>query len=315
LKFASIGFTFVNKNTAVVLSFVSSITKTKLMKNNVWFVTGASKGLGLSLVKKLLQEGYRVAATSRNVNELEVAVGVSNDQFLPLAMNLLDETDVEKTIKKSVDHFGRVDVVVNNAGYGQVGGLEELTDAEARANFDVNVFGALNVIRKALPYMRRQRGGHIFNIASVGGFVGTFPGFGIYCATKFAMHGFTESLAEEVKPFGIQATIVSPGYFRTNFLDSSSLQVPVKPIEEYKLVRESQSTHQFNINGKQMGDPEKAASVLIEVAEMEEAPLHLFLGADAYEFAEQKMNWLKDSMLTMKDLATATAFEADVVEK
>ncbi len=282
------------------------------MKKKVWFVTGASKGLGLSLVKKLLEEGYHVAATSRNVKELEKAVGVSNDQFLPIAMNILDEADVEKSIKETVAHFGSIDVVVNNAGYGLVGGLEELTDAEVRGNFEVNVFGALHVIRKALPHLRSQNAGHIFNIASIGGFIGTFPGFGIYCATKFAMHGFTESLAVEVKPFGIKATIVSPGYFRTNFLDSS-LQVPEKPMEEYKLVRESQSTHQFNINGKQMGDPEKAAAALIAVSAMDEAPLHLFLGSDAYELAYQKMDLLKDSMLSVKELATATAFEAEVV--
>ena len=282
------------------------------MKNKVWFVTGASKGLGLSLVKKLLEGGYHVAATSRNVKELEKAIGVKNAQFLPIGMNILDEADVAKSIKKSVDHFGRIDVVVNNAGYGLVGGLEELTDAEVKANFEVNVFGALHVIRKALPQLRSQNAGHIFNIASIGGFVGTFPGFGIYCATKFAMHGFTESLAAEVKPFGIKATIVSPGYFRTNFLDSS-LQVPAKPMEEYKLVRDSQSTHQFNINGKQMGDPEKAADVLIAVSAMDEAPLHLFLGSDAYELAYKKMDVLKANMLSVKELATATAFEAEVV--
>jgi NAD(P)-dependent dehydrogenase (short-subunit alcohol dehydrogenase family) len=284
------------------------------MKNNVWFVTGASKGLGLSLVKKLLDEGYSVAATSRNVDDLENAVGVSNEKFLPLAMNLLDETDVERAIKKSVDHFGRIDVVVNNAGYGLVGGLEELSDAEARANFDVNVFGALNVIRKSLPFLRQQKSGHIFNIASVGGFIGTFPGFGIYCATKFAMHGFTESLATEVKPFGIQATVVSPGYFRTNFLEPSSLQVPKKEMEEYKTVREAQHAHQFDINGKQMGDPDKAASVLITVAAMKEAPLHLFLGSDAYEFVNKKIDSLRDSMQSVKELATSTAYENEVVE-
>jgi NAD(P)-dependent dehydrogenase (short-subunit alcohol dehydrogenase family) len=283
------------------------------MKNNVWFVTGASKGLGLSLVKKLLEEGYRVAATSRNVNDLEKVVGISNEQFLPIAMNLLDEADVEKAIKKSVDHFGSIDVVVNNAGYGLVGGLEELTDAEVRSNFDVNVFGSLHVIRKTLPYMRRQNSGHIFNIASIGGFVGTFPGFGIYCATKFAMHGFTESLAAEVKPFGIKATVVSPGYFRTNFLDSS-LQVPAKPMEEYELVRKSQRTHQFNINGKQMGDPEKAAAVMIAVSVMDDAPLHLLLGSDAYELADQKMDLLKTNMLSVRKIATATAFEDSMVE-
>lgn len=283
------------------------------MKNKVWFVTGASKGLGLSLVKKLLEEGYSVAATSRNAHELRTAVDTHSEKFLPLAMDLLNEGDIESTIKKTVDHFGSIDVVVNNAGFGLVGGLEELTAAEVRENFDVNVFGALHVIRKALPYLRRQGAGHIFNIASVGGFVGTFPGFGIYCATKFAMHGFTESLAAEVKQFGIHVTIVSPGYFRTNFLESSSLKIPANPMNEYTLVRDAQNAHQFSINGKQMGDPDKAASVLIEVAAMQEAPLHLFLGADAYELTEKKIESMKESMQALRALATSTAFEDSVV--
>src|SRR5688572_26187045 len=164
------------------------------MKNEVWFITGASKGLGLSLVQKLLQEGYNVAATSRNEKELKKAVGTNVERFLPLTTTLTDEGDVAKAIERTVEYFGHVDVVVNNAGYGLAGGLEELTDGEVRRNFDVNVFGSLNVIRKALPYLRQQKSGHIFNIASIGGFIGTFPGFGIYCATKFAMHGFSESL-------------------------------------------------------------------------------------------------------------------------
>jgi NAD(P)-dependent dehydrogenase (short-subunit alcohol dehydrogenase family) len=188
----------------------------------VWFVTGASKGLGLSLVKQLLNKGYNVAATSRNVADLEGAVGKS-ESFLPLAVNITDEQSVTDAISQTISLFGKIDVVVNNAGYGLVGGLEELSDAEARANFDVNVFGSLNVIRAAMPHLREQKSGHIFNISSIGGFTGNFPGFGIYCATKFAVQGFTESLAAEIKSFGVKATIVSPGYFRTNFLAADSL--------------------------------------------------------------------------------------------
>ncbi|WP_302180144.1 SDR family oxidoreductase [Chryseosolibacter indicus] len=278
------------------------------MKKKVWFVTGASKGLGLTLVKKLLKEGYSVAATSRSVNDLKEAVGSDTKAFLPLAMNLLDENDVQKAIEKTVEHFGSIDVVVNNAGYGLVGGLEELSDAEARKNFDVNVFGSLNVIRKALPHLRRQKSGHIYNIASIGGFTGSYPGFGIYCATKFAVHGFTEALVEEVRPFGIKVTVVSPGYFRTNFLDSS-LAVPAKPIDDYKSVREMQSLHQAGINGKQQGDPEKAASVLIRVAEGNEAVVHLFLGEDAYGLAEQKIKTVQQDMASVRELATSTNFE------
>jgi NAD(P)-dependent dehydrogenase (short-subunit alcohol dehydrogenase family) len=278
------------------------------MKKKVWFVTGASKGLGLSLVKKLLEAGYAVAATSRSLSDLVKAAGTTSENFLPLAVNLLDENSVQQSIDATVKQFGSIDVVVNNAGYGLVGALEELSDAETRGNFDVNVFGSLNVIRKALPYMRKQQAGHIFNIASIGGFTGAFPGFGIYCATKFAMHGFSESLAEEVKPFGIKVTVVSPGYFRTNFLDSSSLVVPKHELKEYVSVREIQSIHQNDYNGQQAGDPDKASVVMIEIAERDQAPVHLLLGEDAYHFAEQKIQSLRKDMDSVRELATATQF-------
>ena len=279
------------------------------MNNKVWYITGASKGLGLALTKKLLQEGYRVAATSRNKEELKQAVEDTSNDFLPLQVNLLDESSVQQSIAKTIDWFGNIDVVVNNAGYGLVGALEELTDAESRANFEVNVFGSLNVIRKAMPYLRAQKSGHIFNIASVGGFSGAFPGFGIYCATKFAMHGFTESLAEEAKPFGIYATVVSPGYFRTNFLADSSLSVPKNAIADYENVREVEKLHKEAINFNQPGDPEKAADVMIAVAALKNPPVHLFLGQDAYNLATQKMESVKKELEMMKVSATATQFE------
>jgi NAD(P)-dependent dehydrogenase (short-subunit alcohol dehydrogenase family) len=273
-----------------------------------WFVTGASKGLGLTMVKKLLAAGYNVAATSRSLKDLQRAVGENTTNFLPLAVNLVDEDSVGKAIDETVRQFGSIDVIANNAGYGLAGSLEELSDAEARANFDVNVFGSLNVIRKALPYLRNQRSGHIFNIASVAGFTGAFPGFGIYCATKFAVHGFSESLAAEVKPFGINVTIVSPGYFRTNFLEKDSLQVPKHEISDYKSVRESQAFHQNNINGKQQGDPEKAIDVIIKVAEAGKPLTHLFLGSDAYNFAAQKIDAVTKDMEEVRTLATSTDF-------
>jgi len=277
------------------------------MTKKVWFVTGASKGLGLALVKKLIAAGHSVAATSRSVQELTKAAAAPPDQFLALRMDLSDEKNIALAVKQTVDRFGKIDVVVNNAGYGQFGSLEELSDAEARANFETNVFGALNVIRQVLPQLRKQQSGHIFNIASVGGFVGGFPGFGIYCATKFAMHGFSEALAVEVKPFGINATVVSPGYFRTNFLESSSLGLPAKPMEEYKLVRDSEIAHRQNINGNQPGDPDKAADVMMAVAERKDAPVHLFLGADAYDMAAKQIDMLQKELADLKSLATATA--------
>lgn len=274
----------------------------------VWYITGASKGLGLSLAKQLLSEGKKVAATSRNIDDLKNAVGAS-ENFLPLAVNLLSEESVAESIEKTVSYFGRIDVIVNNAGYGLVGALEELSDAESRQNFDVNVFGSLNVIRKALPNLRKQQSGHIFNVSSIGGFTGAFPGFGIYCATKFAVQGFTESLAAEVKAFGINATIVSPGYFRTNFLEDSSLSVPKNQIQEYQTVRDIQSAHENDINGNQLGDPQKAALAFIKTAEMQNPPVHLFLGQDAYDLAAVKINAVKEDMESVREFATATAFD------
>lgn len=274
----------------------------------VWFVTGASKGLGSTLVKQLLKGGYKVAATSRNINDLTNAVGDASNSFLPLAVDLKTESSVADAIKKTITTFGQIDVVVNNAGYGLIGGLEELSDEEARANFDINVFGSLNVIRKVLPQLRKQNSGHIINISSIGGFTGSFPSFGIYCATKFAMHGFTEGLAAEVASFGIKATVVSPGYFRTEFLTSGSLVGPKDPIDEYKVVREVQDAHQNEINGNQPGDPEKGASAIISLAESQNPPLHLFLGQDAYDIAYQKIDAVTKDLETWKDLTVSTGF-------
>ena len=273
----------------------------------VWFVTGASKGLGLTLVKKLLSNGNRVAATSRNISDLEKAVG-NYENFLPLSVNLIDENSVEAAVSQTISKFGQLDVVVNNAGYGMIGALEELSDRESRENFDVNVFGSLNVIRKILPQMRKQQSGHIFNISSIGGFSGNFPGFGIYCATKFAVTGFTESLAAEVKSLGIKATVVEPGYFRTEFLSSGSLAVPSNPIDAYREVRDTQIAHQQDINNQQPGDPAKGCDVIIAAAESENAPLHLFLGPDAYAVAGAKIADVQKDMEDWKALATATNF-------
>ncbi|TKC06697.1 SDR family oxidoreductase [Pedobacter polaris] len=275
-----------------------------------WFITGASKGLGLTLAKKLLAQGYNVAATSRTIDALKTAVANETSNFLPLSMNIVDETDVQKAIDQAIAHFGSIDVVVNNAGYGLMGGLEELSDKEARANFDVNVFGSLNVIRKALPHLRSQQNGHIFNISSIGGFSGGFPAFGIYCATKFAVHGFTESLSHEVKPFGINVSLVMPGYFRTNFLDSVSIVTPKNEIDAYVNVREMQTAHQQEINANQPGDPEKAADVMIAVAQEKDPAVHLFLGADAYQIADNKIALIKKDMETYRQTATATGFDS-----
>jgi len=274
----------------------------------VWFVTGASKGLGLTLVKKLLAAGYSVAATSRNVSELQTVINEENSDFLPLEVNLVNENSVAEAISKSIEKFGKIDVVVNNAGYGQLGTLEEISDLESRQNFDTNVFGSLNIIRKTMPYLREQKSGFIINIASIGGLTGEFAGWGIYCATKFAVVGFTEALAAEVKEFGVNATVVYPGYFRTDFLTGGSLRTPKTEIEEYTIARQLQVAHEKDINGNQPGSPEKAATAMIELAEMQNPPVHLVLGSDAFQIAGNKLNALQNEISDFKTLSTSTDY-------
>lgn len=273
----------------------------------VWLVTGASGGLGAQLVKKLLQQGFRVAATSRNLHSLIAEIGTASAAFLPLEVDLADNGNAREAIEKSVAHFGRIDVVVNNAGYGQIGTLEELTDEEARNSFDINVFGPLNIIRNAMPHLRRNKSGHIFNIASIGGFSGGYAGWGIYCATKFAVAGFTESLAEEARTFGIHATVVYPGYFRTNFLAKGSVRTPRHTIAEYEAARQSEQAHLDDINGNQPNDPEKAADVLIAMSKEDNPPVHLFLGSDAYDVVYQKVGLITNEVEQWKSYTLSTA--------
>ncbi len=273
----------------------------------VWFVTGASKGLGFELVKKLLSEGFRVAATSRSVDALVASFGETSENFLPLGMDITDNDDVKSSLAGTVEHFGTVDVIVNNAGYGQIGTLEELTDEEAKANFDVNVFGSLNVIRNANTYLREQQSGNIFNISSIGGYAGNFPGWGIYCSTKFAVAGFTEALAEEAKAFGVHATVVYPGYFRTDFLSKESAKTPAHTIEAYESARNSEQAHLNDINGSQPNDPVKAAEALIELSKAQQPPVHFLLGIETHEFLNNKIETLKKDAENWKSLTESTA--------
>jgi NAD(P)-dependent dehydrogenase (short-subunit alcohol dehydrogenase family) len=274
----------------------------------VWFVTGASKGLGLTLVKKLLQNGYCVVATTRNLQSLIKEIGNVSEAFLPLEVNLTDNNDVKNAVEQSVAYFGKIDVLINNAGYAQTGTLEELSDEETKANFDVNVFGALNVIRNVMPYLRGQKSGNIFNVSSAGGFFGGFAGWGIYCATKFAMAGFTEALAEEAKEFGVKVTVVYPGYFRTDFLTESSVKTPIKPIHIYEAARQSEQAHLQSINGNQPNDPEKAAEVLIAISKEENPPLHLLLGNDSYDLLKNKIDFITKEAELWEEYTFSTAY-------
>lgn len=271
-----------------------------------WFITGASKGLGLSLVKQLLEKGQNVAATSRNLQQLTGNVGYSGANFLPLAVNLSNDASVKEAIAQTAATFGTVDVLINNAGYGIGGSLEELSDTEIRAAFDVNVFGTINTIRHALPYMRQQGSGHIINISSIAGYAaGT--GWSAYAGTKFALFGLTEVLADDVKAFGINATVVAPGAFRTSFLTDESIVLPAAPIAGYEEVRAS-NAKTIALDGKQAGDPEKAAAVMIAAGFNPNPPLHLFLGSDAYRRANAKIEAMSAEITSLKDLTISTDY-------
>jgi NAD(P)-dependent dehydrogenase (short-subunit alcohol dehydrogenase family) len=273
----------------------------------VWFITGASKGLGLSLVHQLLKAGQYVAATSRNIDELKKAVTAEAAKFLPLAVNLANEKSVEDAIKATIAKFERIDVVINNAGYGIGGSIEELSDEETRNSFDVNVFGTLNVIRKASPYLRAQRSGHIINIASIAGIAGA-TGWAVYAATKSAVIALSEVSAEDLKEFGIKVTVVAPGAFRTSFLTPDSLILAANPIAEYEEVRAIHAKY-LNMDGQQIGDPEKAAAAMISLASMPNPPVHLLLGNDAFQRANSKVESLTKEFKDWKAITISTDFD------
>ena len=272
----------------------------------VWFITGASKGLGLSLVKQLLKAGQSVAATSRNLNDLSIAVNADTEKFLPLAVNLADEGSVEQAIKETVARFGRIDVIINNAGYGIGGSIEELTDEETRNSFDINVFGTINVIRKVSEQLRAQGSGHIINIASIAGIAGA-TGWSVYAAAKAAVISLSEVLSEDLKDFGIKVTVVAPGAFRTSFLTEESLLLAKNPIEAYKNVRETHAKY-LTMNGIQAGDPEKAAAAMISLASMPHPPLHLLLGNDAFQRANTKTDALIKEYQDWKAITISTDY-------
>jgi NAD(P)-dependent dehydrogenase (short-subunit alcohol dehydrogenase family) len=278
------------------------------MEKKVWYVTGASKGLGLSLVKKLIAEGHQVAATSRNLETLEAALdSAPADQFLPLEVDLSDEAAVEGSLLTTWEVFGRIDVVVNNAGYGIGGALEELSLEEIRDNFEVNLFAPIVVIKKVIPYLRSQRSGHIINISSIAGFAGVL-GWSVYAASKHALIGLSDVLAQDLRPLGIHVTAVAPGAFRTQFLTRESLVLGDKEIADYSDIRASHARY-LSIDGKQPGDPVKAAEAIIEIACSPEPPTLLFLGSDAYNRATTKMRHLEELIEKWKGLTLSTQFE------
>ena len=248
-----------------------------------WLITGSSRGFGWELAKAVLENGDNLVATARRPEQLEELVRRYSDRVRAVALDVTDADAARAAVQTSLDEFGALDVVVNNAGYANSAPIEEMPDADFRAQIEANLFGVVNVTRAALPVLRKQRSGHIIQFSSVGGRVGGSPGMGAYQTAKFAVEGFSEVLNAEVKPFGVKVVIVEPGPFRTEWSTSSMIRAEVGPdydqtVGEMNHMREATAA-------TWAGDPARAAKIIIDVVALDEPPLRLLLGASAVELA------------------------------
>lgn len=246
-----------------------------------WFITGASRGLGAAIAAKALAAGDAVVATARRAEPVSERFG-DNPMVYTLPLDVTNEAQAREAAAAAVTHFGRIDVLVNNAGYGLVGAIEEASGAEVERLFATNVFGLLSVTRAVLPVMRQQRSGHVLHMSSVGGYAAS-SGFGIYCASKFAVEAIGESMRAELGPVNVKVTLVEPGYFRTGFLDPGSIATTAERIEDYHETVNPMRSFVRGAGGQQPGDPARLAAAILEVVDMPDPPLRVALGPDSVE--------------------------------
>jgi NAD(P)-dependent dehydrogenase (short-subunit alcohol dehydrogenase family) len=250
------------------------------MASKTWFITGTSRGFGREWASAALQRGDRVAGTARDPSTLDDLAEQYGDALLPLQLDVTDRAAAFEAVRRAHDHFGRLDVVVNNAGYGQFGMIEEISEQEARDQIETNLFGALWVTQAALPYLREQGSGHILQVSSIGG-ISAFPNVGLYHASKWALEGFSQSLAQEVAGFGIHVTLIEPGGFSTDWSGSSARRA--EQLEAYAPVHEA--SQQWRA-GRTPGDPTASAEAIMRVVDAEEPPLRTFFGSAPLGIAE-----------------------------
>jgi NAD(P)-dependent dehydrogenase (short-subunit alcohol dehydrogenase family) len=272
----------------------------------IWFITGASRGFGALIAKQALSIGDAVVATARNPQAAIDAIG-EHANLLALPLDVTDEAQAHAAGAAAVKRFGRIDVLVNNAGFGLLGAVEEATGAEIEALYRTNVFGLLAVTRAVLPHMRERRSGQVFNLSSVGGYR-SGPGFGIYCSTKFAVEGLSEALAAELAPLGITVTIVEPGYFRTDFLDARSLTVSPSRIADYEATAGVTRARAAEVSHRQQGDPAKLARALVDMVGEGNLPLRMPFGSDTIAAIEEKNAFVATEIVRLRDLAISTDF-------
>jgi NAD(P)-dependent dehydrogenase (short-subunit alcohol dehydrogenase family) len=273
---------------------------------NVWLITGCSTGFGRALAKELLENDYRVAVTARNVEQVKDMVSAYPDTAIALTLDVTNHQQINAAVADTIARFGQIDVLVNNAGIGYFAAVEESEEDEVRKMFEINVFGLAWMTQAVLPYMRKQRSGHILNIASIGG-LRAFPGIGFYNATKFAVDGLSESLSKEVAPLGIKVTIIAPSGFRTDWAGRSAKNSSIQ-IEDYATTAGKNMGDIRGYSGNQPGDPEKAAKAMIMVTETENPPLRLLLGKNALKGGRLKLDELKQDFDAWADVTEGADF-------
>jgi len=271
----------------------------------IWFITGASRGLGVEIAKAALRAGDRVVATGRRREAVIEALGTDSEQLLNLALDVTDAGQTRAAVQAAVSRFGKIDVLVNNAGYGHLGFFEENGAEDAQAQFATNLFGVFNVTWAALPSMRSARQGHIFNISSIAGLLGAELG-SLYSASKFALEGYSESLAKEVAPFGLHVTIVEPGPFRTDFLTPESIRFGAHPVSDYDQRRTLLQAAFQQRNGQQPGDPAKLAQAMVDLANEAQPPMRFIAGSYAVDAADTKLAGMQVELDRWRQLSLST---------
>jgi len=274
----------------------------------VWFITGAGRGMGVDFAKAALAAGHAVVATGRDTEAVAKAVGKSSEDLLVVKLDVTNRADAEAAARAAVDRFGRIDVLVNNAGNFFAGYFEELTPEQIERQLGTLLTGAMNVTRAVLPVMRRQRSGHIISISSTAGIVG-FPFCSAYAAAKFGLEGWMESLQQEIAPLGITTTIVNPGFFRTELLEPASVTYAEPSIEDYADRTAEQLKWWQAQSGRQGGDPAKLARALVAIAGEEPPPRRFIVGADAIALAEQHVADLRAQIDAYRELSTSLALD------
>ncbi|TCZ72802.1 oxidoreductase [Flaviaesturariibacter aridisoli] len=275
--------------------------------SKVWFITGASSGLGAALAAAVLERGDAVVATFRKPAQAEAFTRQEPGRTAGVLLDLNDQASIPAAVQEAIDHFGHIDVLVNNAGYGSIGAIEEFTMEEIRAQFETNFFGMVALTKEVLPLLRRQGSGHILQLSSAAGIKAT-AGFGIYNASKFALEGFSEALAQEVAPFGIRVVIVEPGPFRTRFA-GTSVQLAQTRLDEYKTTPVAQMYHYIqHVNGRQEGDPVKAARILVDYVHNGNTPLRLPLGKHPIDVIKAKLRSVQQDLEANEGLAKKAVF-------